>query len=139
MSLPDSRFDPDVVRLGAHHLEAFAASNADVLLAVLTSGDGFEVASYPPNQAMTPKIAAMSSSMQALSEALTREAGLAKNRNLIIETDSGTVMILGLAGTQRLSLAVVAKSGELLGKLLWASRNLGKKLEASLQKISAAP
>jgi predicted regulator of Ras-like GTPase activity (Roadblock/LC7/MglB family) len=134
MSQLNSRFDADVVRLGAHHLEAFASANADVLLAVLTSGDGFEVASYPPNQTITPKIAAMSSSMQALSEALTREAGLAKNRSLIIETDSGTVLILGLAGTQRLSLAIVAKSGELLGKLLWASRNLCKKLEASLQK-----
>jgi len=134
MSLPNSRFDADVVRLGAHHLEAFASANADVLLAVLTSGDGFEVASYPPNQAMTPKIAAMSSSMQALSEALTREAGLTKNKNLIIETESGTVLIVGLAGTQRLSLAIVAKNGELLGKLLWASRNLGKKLESSLQK-----
>ncbi len=134
MSLLNQRFDADVVRLGAHHLEAFSAANADVQLAVLTSGDGFEVASYPPNQAMTPKIAAMSSSMQALSEALTREAGLTNNRNLIIETDSGTVLILGLAGTQRLSLAIVASNGELLGKLLWASRNLGKKLEASLRK-----
>lgn len=134
MSLPNQRFDTDLVRLGAHHLEAFASANADVLLAVLTSGDGFEVASYPPSLAMTPKIAAMSSSMQALSEALTREAGLTKNRNLIIETDSGTVLIIGLTGTQRLSLAIVAKNGETLGKLLWASRNLGKKLEVSLQK-----
>lgn len=134
MNASNQRFDADVVRLGAHHLEAFSAANADVLLAVLTSGDGFEVASHPPGLAMTPKIAAMSSSMQALSDALVREAGLTRNRNLIVETDSGTVLILGLAGTQRLSLAIVAKSGELLGKLLWASRNLCKKLEAGLQK-----
>jgi len=134
MTSPIQRFDPDLIRVGAHHLEAFASANADVLLAVLTSGDGFEVASYPPNLAMTAKIAAMSSSMQALSEALTREAGLAKNRSLIIETDSGTVLILGLATTPRLSLAIVARSGELLGKLLWGSRNLGKKLETSLRK-----
>lgn len=134
MTQPNSRFDADLVRLGSHHLEAFASANPDVMLAVLTSGDGFEVAAYPANQTMTPKIAAMSSSMQALSEALTREAGLAKNRNLIIETDSGTVLIMGLTGAQRLSLAIVVKSGELLGKVLWASRNLCKKLETSLQK-----
>lgn len=134
MTQTNSRFDADLVRLGSHHLEAFASANPDVMLAVLTSGDGFEVASYPANQTMTPKIAAMSSSMQALSEALTREAGLAKNRNLIIETDNGTVLIMGLTGAQRLSLAIVVKSGELLGKVLWASRNLCKKLETSLQK-----
>ena len=136
MISPKQRFDPEVMRAGAHHLEAFAATNTDVLLAVLTSGDGFEVASYPANLAMTVKVAAMSSSMQALSEALTREAGLANNRSLIIETDSGTVLILGLAGTPRLSLAIVAKSGELLGKLLWASRHLCKQLETSLLKTS---
>jgi hypothetical protein len=72
--------------------------------------------------------------MQALSEALTREAGLVDNRNLIIETSSGTVMIIGVQSTPRLSLAIVAKSGELLGKLLWASRNLCTKLEGSLPK-----
>lgn len=132
--MPDQRFDPELIRAGAQHLEAFATANADVTLAVLTSGDGFEVASYPPGQPMTARIAAMSSSMQALSEALTREAGLANNRNLIIETDDGTVMIVGVAGTPRLSLAIVAKKGELLGKLLWASRNLSKKLETSLRK-----
>jgi len=130
----NQRFDPEVMRTGARHLQAFATANPDVTLAVLTSGDGFEVASYPPNLPMTARIAAMSSSMQALSEALTREAGLVENRNLIIETGSGTVMILGLATTPRLSLAIVAKSGELLGKLLWASRNLGTKLEGSLPK-----
>ena len=128
------RFDPEVTNIGARHLQAFATANPDVTLAVLTSGDGFEVASHPPGQAMTARIAAMSSSMQALSEALTREAGLTDNRNLIIETASGTVMILGLATTPRLSLAIVAKSGELLGKLLWASRNLCKTLESNLPK-----
>jgi uncharacterized protein len=128
------RFDPEVSRTGGHYLEAFSSANADVTLAVLTSGDGFEVASYPPNQAVTAKIAAMSSSMQALSEALAREAGLANTRNLIIETDGGTALILGVAGSPRLSLAIVAKNGELLGKLLWASRNLCKKLETVLRK-----
>ena len=134
MSMSQQRFDPEIMRAGAHHLQTFALANPDVTLAVLTSGDGFEVASYPPNQPTTARIAAMGSSMQALSEALTREAGLANNRNLIIETDSGTVLILGLATTPRLSLAIFAKSGELLGKLLWASRNLCRKLETSLQK-----
>ena len=128
------RFDPELTRIGARHLQAFAAANPDVTLAVLTSGDGFEVASYPPDQPMSARIAAMSSSMQALSEALTREAGLVDNRNLIIETGGGTVMIVGLATHPRLSLAIVAKSGELLGKLLWASRNLCAQLESSLAK-----
>lgn len=134
MSVSNPRFDPEITRAGQQHLRTFGVANPDVTLVVLTSGDGFEVASYPPNQPMSARIAAMSSSMQALSEALTREAGLTEQRNLIIESGGGTVMILGLASTPPLSLAIVAQRGELLGKLLWASRNLGKKLESSLSK-----
>jgi predicted regulator of Ras-like GTPase activity (Roadblock/LC7/MglB family) len=134
MSISNPRIDPEITRAGEQHLRTFATANPDVTLVVLTSSDGFEVASYPPGQPASARIAAMSSSMQALSEALTREAGLADQRNLIVETGTGTVMILGLASTPPLSLAIVAKSGELLGKLLWASRNLGAKLESSLRK-----
>jgi predicted regulator of Ras-like GTPase activity (Roadblock/LC7/MglB family) len=134
MSVANRRFDPEITRAGEQHLRLFVAANPDVTLAVLTSTDGFEFASYPPDRPMSARIAAMSSSMQALSEALTREAGLAEQRSLIIETGSGTVLILGLASTPPLSLAIVAQRGELLGKLLWATRNLGKQLESSLSK-----
>lgn len=135
MTSPNKNFDAAIVNVAARQLQEFAASNSDVLLAVLTSSDGFEVASYPSERAMTPRIAAMSSSMQALSEALTREAGLDKSRSLIIETDTGTVIVLGLQGTTpNVSLAVVASGSELLGKLLWATRNLCKTLETSLRQ-----
>ena len=134
MTLPKPRFEPAVVSAAAQHLLEFAVANPNVLLSVLTSDDGFEIASHPADRAMTARIAAMSSSMQALSEALTREAGLSKSRSLIIETDTGTVLVFGLAGTSpQASLAVVATDSELLGKLLWASRNLCKMLETSLR------
>jgi predicted regulator of Ras-like GTPase activity (Roadblock/LC7/MglB family) len=127
------RFDPAVVRAATLHLEEFASANAGVLLTVLTSSDGFEVAAHPFDHAATARIAAMSSSIQALSEAIAREAGLSGTRSLIVETDSGTVAVFGLAEiSPRMSLAVVATGNELLGKLLWASRNLCQALESSL-------
>jgi predicted regulator of Ras-like GTPase activity (Roadblock/LC7/MglB family) len=129
------RFDPALVRAATSQLEAFANSNAGVLLTVLTSSDGFEVAAYPADNATAARIAAMSSSIQALSEALTREAGLSTSRSLILETDTGTVVVVGLAETSpKMSLAVVATGSELLGKLLWATRNLCKALESSLRQ-----
>jgi predicted regulator of Ras-like GTPase activity (Roadblock/LC7/MglB family) len=128
------RFDQAVVRAVTLQLQSFANSNAGVLLAVLTTSDGFEVAAHPADSATAARIAAMSSSIQALSEALTREAGLATNRSLILETDTGTVVVLGLADTSpKMSLTVVATGSELLGKLLWATRNLCKTLESSLR------
>lgn len=128
-------FDAAAIDSAAQHLKSFATENTDVQLAVLTSGDGFEVASYPAARPMTPRIAAMSSSMQALSKALAHEAGLQESRSLIVETETGTVLMVGLNGTSpSASLAVVASGNELLGKLLWATRNLCKTLENSLRR-----
>ena len=135
MTESKQRFDPAVVRAATLHLEAFANANAGVLLTVLTSSDGFEVAAHPADSATAARIAAMSSSLQALSEALAREAGLSANRSVIVETDTGTVLVIGLAeSSPRMSLAVVATGSELLGKLLWASRDLCKALESSLRQ-----
>ena len=110
------------------HLEAFVAANTSVAFAVLTTSDGFEVASYP-SRPVTQKIAAMSSSLQALSEAITREAGLVNASNLVIEAETGTIVVLGLPGTTpRMSLAVVSNNSETLGRVLWAARNCGATL-----------
>ena len=135
MTQSTQRFDPTIVRAATLQLESFAKSNPGVLLTVLTTSDGFEVAAHPVDSATAARIAAMSSSIQALSEALAREAGLSANRSLILETDTGTVVVLGLAETSpKMSLAIVATGTELLGKLLWASRNLAKALENSLRQ-----
>lgn len=135
MTQSRQRFDPAIVQAASVHLESFANANTGVLLSVLTTSDGFEVAAHPADSATAARIAAMSSSIQALSEALTREAGLSANRSLILETDTGTVLVVGLAETSpKMSLAVVATGGELLGKLLWATRNLCKTLESSLRQ-----
>jgi uncharacterized protein len=131
---PNGGFHPTAIKAAASQLEAFTQQNPEVKLAVLTSGDGFELAAHPA-QAGSARIAAMSSSMQALAQALTQEAGLARGRSLILETDTGSVLVLDLDDSlPRTSLAVVATDQELLGKLLWASRNLCKVLEQALSR-----
>jgi predicted regulator of Ras-like GTPase activity (Roadblock/LC7/MglB family) len=135
MTQSAQRFGSEVVRAATQHLEIFTNANPGVKLAVLTSSDGFEVASWPADQSTAMRIAAMSSSMQALSEAIAREAGLSKPRSLILETDAGTVLVIGLTDTSpQMSLAIVAAGSELLGKVLWSSRNLCKTLEKSLRQ-----
>jgi predicted regulator of Ras-like GTPase activity (Roadblock/LC7/MglB family) len=77
----------------------------------------------------------MSSSLQALSEAMTREAGLGGSRSLIIEAENGAILVLGItASAARASLSVVASSADSLGQLLWAARNCCKSLEETLRR-----
>lgn len=133
MSSPEPRFDPQVANLAVAYLDALGQGNPAIAFAVLTSEDGFEIAAYRGAET-SRRIAAMSSSLQALSEAIAREAALGSSNSLIIEADGGTILVLGIAATSpRLSLAVVAKKGETLGTLLWAARNCCKSLEASLK------
>jgi predicted regulator of Ras-like GTPase activity (Roadblock/LC7/MglB family) len=135
----ESRFSSEVAARAAQELDALGQANRSIELAVLTSEDGFEIAAYR-GQVISGRIAAMSSSLQALSEAITREAGLHNTRNLIIEAETGTILIIGLQSpTIRASLSVVASTGETLGQLLWAARNCSKTLEQVLQGTKFYP
>jgi uncharacterized protein len=133
MQPTSQRFDTNIAAAARRQLEAFVAAASGVKLAVLTSGDGFEIAAHPRGLPTVQRLAAMSSSLQALSEAMVQEAGLVRIRNLIIESDSGTVIVLGIGNvTPRLSLTVVASGDEILGRLLWASRECSAALERQL-------
>ena len=133
MQSPEPRFEA-IASVATAHLESLGQANPAISLAVLTSEDGFEIATYQGAD-VSRRIAAMSSSLQALSEAISREAQLGGSNGLIVEAEHGTILVLGLASTSpRLSLAVVAKAGETLGALLWTARNCCKSLEAALRK-----
>jgi predicted regulator of Ras-like GTPase activity (Roadblock/LC7/MglB family) len=129
------RFSAEVQASIRQHLENLIAETPGVVLSVLTSGDGMEIAAHPQPSSTTQRVAAMSSSLQALSQAIVTEAGLHNSRNLIIESETGTIVVLGVPNiTPPVSLAVVASSGETtVGRILWASRNCCSLLERSLQ------
>ena len=132
------RFDAAVAEAARRQLESFVSGTPGTVLAVLTSGDGFEIAAHPRGLPTVQRLAAMSSSLQALSEAMVQEAGLVRIRNLIIESEGGTVIVLGIGKvTPRLSLTVVASGDEILGRLLWASRECCAALEKQLLAFNA--
>jgi predicted regulator of Ras-like GTPase activity (Roadblock/LC7/MglB family) len=138
MQPTSQRFDAAVTEAARQQLESFITGTPGATLAVLTSGDGFEIAAHPRGLPAVQRLAAMSSSLQALSEAMVQEAGLVRIRNLIIESDGGTVIVLGIGKvTPRLSLTVVATGDETLGRLLWASRECCAALEQRLLASNA--
>lgn len=122
-----TRFAPQVMMAIQRQLDQFGNESPGIQLAVLGSADGFPVASYRGVGSATiepARIAAMTSSIAALGDAFTRETGLSGANNIIIESDSGTVVLIGVR-TQKppLALAIVAGKQAILGHLLWAARN----------------
>jgi predicted regulator of Ras-like GTPase activity (Roadblock/LC7/MglB family) len=113
-------------------LQQFGEASPGIQLAVLSTADGFEIASFlsPGADAAAAKVAAMTSSITAVGDAITRETGLHGSRNLIIESDNGVVLLLSLREVKpRMALAIVANKQAILGHLLWATRNTGAAIE----------
>jgi uncharacterized protein len=127
---------PEGASSAQQHLETFVAANDSIKLAVLTSGDGMEIAAHPKRQVgVTQRIAAMTSSLQALAAALAKESGLKSNRSVIIESEGGAILVLGVASPSlAASLSVIASNAASLGHLLWAARNCCTALEKSLRR-----
>jgi predicted regulator of Ras-like GTPase activity (Roadblock/LC7/MglB family) len=134
MPLDEPRFNGQMTERANRRLQELGAGQSAVILAVLTSDDGFEIAAYRGG-INSGRVAAMSSSLQALSEALVREAGIGAGCSVILEAQGGAIAVVRLAGTAlRASLSVVASGDETLGQLLWVARNCCQMLERDLQQ-----
>ena len=133
MSLDEPRFNTWITNVATRRLQELGAGQPAVALAVLTSDDGFEIAAYRGGT-NSGRVAAMSSSLQALSEALVREANLGAGCSVILEAQEGAIAVVRLAaGNLRASLSVVTSGGGTLGQLLWAARNCCQLLEEELR------
>ena len=107
------------------HLDEFLTQTPGIMLAQLTTADGFEVAAAmrDPKKSSTAKLAAMSSSLHALCEAMVIESGLETSRNLIIESDDGHIVMMSIPKIKpAMSLMVVSDRSAILGHLLWATK-----------------
>ena len=129
---PMTRLSKTAIETIRRQLQQLGETSPGIQLAVLSSADGFEIASYqsPGADSAAARVAAMTSSITALADAITRETGLHGSRNLIIESDNGAVVLIGLREIKpTLALAIVANKQAILGHLLWAARNTGAAVE----------
>ena len=114
-------------------LQRFAEENTDTRLLLLTSEDGFEVAAHPSADDRTSRIAAMSSSIQALADSLMKEAGLANANDLIVDADAGSIVVMAVRRVApRMSLAIFTIKNQTMGTLLWAARALTANIEKEI-------
>jgi predicted regulator of Ras-like GTPase activity (Roadblock/LC7/MglB family) len=118
------RFGRVATGVAQKQLDAFGASTPGVVSAVLMSADGFEVASLQVGKGGAARLAAMGSSLTAIGSAIAREAGIVECNRMIIEAESGTVVIMTIPDSKPpMSLAVVSNGSSVLGQLLWAAKN----------------
>lgn len=114
--------NPVVVAFATTMLAAMRDESRSLQFAVLLTDDGFEVAHHSATLDATAtadgKLASMSSSIQALSEAVTRELKIsAPNEYIVLATDKGQVIQQRIPG-HTLVLAALFSNDENLGLAL---------------------
>lgn len=124
-----------VVDACREEIEALVGQTRGVESAAVITGDGFEVASVLRTGVAGEKLAAMASSLLALSEAVVQELRMKACRNVIIESDNGSVVTLRIPVPGReLLMSVLCSDAASLGAVLYATRaaaqSLGQRLPA---------
>ena len=110
------------------------ASDAGVIAVTVSTADGLEVACLSlDTPAHAGKLAAITSSLQALGVAVSQELGLAALEGVTIEAKFGRVLSVDIPlGHRTLILAVVAKKRSLYALTLMATRDCASRIAAKL-------
>jgi uncharacterized protein len=120
------------------YLRRFIATTSGVNAALVVTSDGFEVASVLHSSLSPDKIAAMTSSMLALGEAVLGEANLNNCKNVVIESESGLIIMLSIGDpTKELLLSVITNGHAMLGQVLWAARACCERVRYSVTPAGA--
>jgi predicted regulator of Ras-like GTPase activity (Roadblock/LC7/MglB family) len=102
-----------------------------VTAVVVTTADGFEIASAS-RQAFDPsRIAAMASSISAIGAMVSQEARLGRCRLVTVATDNGFTLISPVShGRAELVVNVVADASAILAQVMYRTAQCVKRLEA---------
>jgi predicted regulator of Ras-like GTPase activity (Roadblock/LC7/MglB family) len=123
--------DQRVIDNGAIVLAEMRDVTPSLRYAALVTDDGFEVTRVPDVYAQGSRFASMSSSVQALSEAVARELNIGASSYVAIASENGHVIQLRVPGHQ-LVLAGLFDNAETLGKALSVSRRAAERMGALL-------
>jgi uncharacterized protein len=114
-------------------LETLVTQTPGVDTAAVVTGDGFEVASVLREHVSVEKLAAMVSSLLALSEAVTSEMGMQRCQYVIVDTESGALLTLRVpTRSQDLLMCALCGDGVSLGSVLYAVRESARALARRL-------
>ena len=106
------------------HVDSLVATHTGIRGAVIATTDGFEIAAHVDSSVSVAKLAAMVSSLSALSEAVSRESKIGSSRDLMIDAESGRLLLVDAStGARKRVLAVLCDTRETLGQALWAVRS----------------
>lgn len=124
---------PPALRVAAQ--EAAAGCVADVVgvtAAVIATVDGFDLASHSRSGQDPARLAAMASSISAISAVVSLEAGLGKFRSVTIGTDAGFAVVHAVPRTDvELVVSVIAGDAAILAQVMHRVATMARTLSVA--------
>ena len=100
-----------------------------VTAVVVATEDGFDVASVVSANLDAGRMAAMASSISAISTVVSQEAGLGRNRSVTIDTESGFAMVYSVHRSDAaLVINVIADSRAILAQVNYRTSQMARSL-----------
>ena len=125
LALPEA-----VVQAGRKALDQIAKPVDGLQAALLTTPDGFEIASLSLRTDLHAKrVAAMASSLMAMARAVGREVQFTGCKRLTFETDTGVVIFQAIEAEFPCILCLILDSKVVLGRAIWAASEITQAME----------
>ena len=100
-----------------------------VMAVVVASVDGFDVASAVRNDTDPARVAAMASSISAISAVVSQEVALGRSKSVTIDTESGFAMVHSVHRAEsELIINVVAGGNAVLGQVAYRTAQMARAL-----------
>lgn len=116
-------FAPSFVSSCESALQGLMQDVPEVFSAMVSTEDGFELSSSNRTRTSASRMAALSSSLLAVSKAAMRELRLNGTGSVLVENDAGKVLIVEARTRPHPTvLCVGADHQAVTGKLLWAAK-----------------
>lgn len=118
------------------HIDALMTLQPEISGVLISTVDGFEIASKLAPGSSAAKLSAMTSSLLALAEAMCAETTGGACRDLVIDAEKGRILLMELPHhKQKLVLAVLCANKSTLGQVLWAVRHCREQLSRRLDML----
>lgn len=125
----------DLVQDASGELLSLLMTNvSDINAALISTADGFEVASKYKNNANTDKLCALSSSLSAIGNMATEEVEIGKQyQHVMIESDDGFMIVMDIPYIHYpMILCIVASKKAMLARVFQQARSIANTLTTKL-------
>ena len=115
---PQTNIPSSVLSLARAEAQSMVDEVTGITAVVIASVDGFDVASVIRGSAEAARIAAMASSISAISTVVSHEAQLGRNKSVTIDTESGFAVVYSVHREDaELVINVIADSSAILAQV----------------------